>query len=151
VKLHQIHYIESYYDIFGRGFSKIIDKGGEGMNKLEIRKILENEHKRLTVELGLNTGPTSNSDRAVSPFNKKMEAASQITEIEQRLMKARRIKQQIADIEHALNKIGDGTYGICDDCGKPIAAERLKAVPQASLCLECKANQHRTLLSAYAR
>jgi len=121
------------------------------MKTLEIRQILENEHKQLTIELGLNAGPSSNDDRAVSPFNKKMEAASQITEMEQRLMKVRRINQQMADIEHALEKIVKGTYGVCDDCRKPIAAERLKVVPQASLCLDCKANQHRSLLSTYVR
>lgn len=121
------------------------------MKIIEIRKILENEHKRLTIELGLNSGPSYNDDRAVSPFNKKIEAASQITELEQRLAKIRRIKQLIADIEHALEKIAKGTYGVCDDCGKPIASERLKVIPQASLCLDCKANQRRSLLSNYAR
>lgn len=121
------------------------------MKIMKLRKFLENEHKRLTIELGLYSGPSPNGDRAVSPFNKKMEAANEITELEQRLAKARRIRQQKEDIEHALEKISQGTYGLCDNCGKMIAAERLKVIPQASLCLECKASQHRTLLGAYAR
>ncbi|MDD5702788.1 MAG: TraR/DksA C4-type zinc finger protein [Dehalococcoidales bacterium] len=117
----------------------------------EIRKLLENEHKRLTIEFGLHSDPDLNGDRPASPFNKKMEAASQITELEQRLIKVRRIKQQLADIEHALEKIDKGTYSLCDNCGKPIAEARLKAIPQASLCLECKSSQNRTLLGAYAK
>lgn len=121
------------------------------MKIMKLQKFLENEHKRLTIELGLNSGTIPNSDRAVSPFNKKMEAASQITEMEQRLLKIRRMKQQMADIEHALLKITQGTYGVCDDCEKPIAVERLETIPQASLCLDCKANQHRSLLSTHAR
>jgi DnaK suppressor protein len=121
------------------------------MNMPEIRQTLENELKRLTIELGLYAGPDSNIDRSISPFNKKLEAATQITELEQRLAKARQIRQQIADLEHALQKVENGTYGLCDICQKPIAAARLKAIPQASLCLACKASQRQVLLSTAAR
>jgi len=44
-------------------------------------------------------------------------------------------------IEEALKKIEDGTYGICEACGKPIGYERLKLRPVASLCIECKRKQ----------
>ncbi len=121
------------------------------MKITEIRQLLEKKLQRLTIELGLYSGPSSNGDRALSPFNKKMEAASQITELEQRLGKTRQIKQQIVEVEHALDKVRNGTYGSCDDCGRPIDPERLKIMPQANLCLECKAKHHRTLLSSYAR
>ncbi len=121
------------------------------MNISEIRQALENERKRLTIELELYTIPSSNVDRSISPFNKKLEAANEITEMDQRLAKVRHIQQQISDIEHALQKIENGTYGICDNCGKPIAEGRLKAIPQASLCLGCKASHTRTLLSSVAR
>lgn len=115
------------------------------MNITQIRKALEKEQQRLSVELGVYSG-LDNTDRAVSPFNKKMEAASQISEYEQKLVNVRRIKQQIAEVEHALSKIQNGTYGMCDDCGKPIPEGRLKAIPQANLCLDCKTRQHRSLL-----
>ncbi len=121
------------------------------MNIPEIRQTLENERRRLTTELELYTSPSSNVDRSVSPFNKKLEAASEITEMEQRLAKVRHIQQQITDLEHALQKVDNGTYGICDNCGKPIAEGRLKAIPQASLCLGCKAQRSRTLSSSMAR
>ena len=49
--------------------------------------------------------------------------------------------QEMAGIEHALKKFEEGTYGLCDSCGQPIAPERLEALPQASLCLNCKAQQ----------
>jgi DnaK suppressor protein len=112
----------------------------------EIRKVLEKEQQRLAVELGIYSGSESDTDRTVSPFNKKMEAASQISEYEQKLVNVRRIKQQIAEVEHALNKIQNGTYGTCDNCGKPIPEGRLKAIPQANLCLDCKTRQHQSLL-----
>jgi RNA polymerase-binding protein DksA len=41
-------------------------------------------------------------------------------------------------IEEALARIEDGTYGKCEGCGGQIAKERLKAVPHARLCIECK-------------
>ncbi len=121
------------------------------MKIFKIRQLLEKKLQHLTIEMGLYSSPSSNGDRALSPFNKKMEAASQIVELDQRLSKARQIQQQIAEVEHALEKVKDGTYGICDGCAKPIAPERLEIMPQANLCLECKAKHHKTLLSSYAR
>jgi DnaK suppressor protein len=44
----------------------------------------------------------------------------------------------IDQIDQALAKIEDGTYGVCEDCGEQIAFERLEALPFATLCVECK-------------
>lgn len=41
-------------------------------------------------------------------------------------------------IEEALERIENGSYGICDDCEKPIPEERLLAVPTATRCVPCK-------------
>jgi DnaK suppressor protein len=41
-------------------------------------------------------------------------------------------------IDEALRRIEDGTYGKCQKCGKPINSARLKAVPHARMCIECK-------------
>lgn len=40
-------------------------------------------------------------------------------------------------IERALEKLGEGTYGVCDRCEEPIAEGRLKADPSSVLCIEC--------------
>jgi len=40
-------------------------------------------------------------------------------------------------VERALEKLDEGTYGTCDNCGQPIAAGRLKVSPASSLCIEC--------------
>jgi DnaK suppressor protein len=42
----------------------------------------------------------------------------------------------------ALQKLDEGTYGICDACGKPIAPARLRVAPESTLCIEC-ARSHR--------
>ncbi|HET7489111.1 MAG TPA: TraR/DksA C4-type zinc finger protein [Acidimicrobiales bacterium] len=44
----------------------------------------------------------------------------------------------VDEIDHAIAKIGAGTYGICEGCGQPIPKARLKALPQARLCVGCK-------------
>lgn len=44
----------------------------------------------------------------------------------------------LGKIEDALHKIEDGTYGTCDRCRGPINPERLKAIPYATLCIDCQ-------------
>lgn len=46
-------------------------------------------------------------------------------------------------IDAALLRIEEGTFGTCRRCGKPIAAERLEAMPYATLCIECKRLEER--------
>lgn len=48
------------------------------------------------------------------------------------------LDENLRDIEAALKRIEDGTYGICKYCGQPIAEKRLEARPVASACVECK-------------
>jgi DnaK suppressor protein len=52
-----------------------------------------------------------------------------------------RERKLIAKIDEALLRIGDGTYGLCEACGEPIAVERLKARPVTTLCIDCKSAQ----------
>lgn len=102
---------------------------------------LETEYKRLTNELTqLHTNAsTAEERREGSPFGKREEEATETLELEKRLALENRIRQEMAKVEHALDKIKKGTYGLCDNCGKPIDPERLEVLPQATLCLKCKA------------
>ena len=45
-------------------------------------------------------------------------------------------------IEEALVRMDKGTYGICRDCGEPIAAARLLAIPWTRVCISCKQKQN---------
>jgi RNA polymerase-binding protein DksA len=49
----------------------------------------------------------------------------------------------LADINAALERIEAGTYGICTNCGKQIAEERLEARPWATLCIDCQRERER--------
>jgi RNA polymerase-binding transcription factor DksA len=53
------------------------------------------------------------------------------------------VEAELADIEHALQRISDGTYGTCEACGRPINEERLDAMPATRLCLEDQAAAER--------
>jgi RNA polymerase-binding protein DksA len=47
-------------------------------------------------------------------------------------------EQVIGEIDAALKRIDDGTYGTCTNCGREIPVQRLEANPWASLCIDCK-------------
>jgi len=66
-----------------------------------------------------------------------IEAVSRLTDIGV----GRSLEAGLARTERALAKLDEGTYGICDSCGEPIAPARLKAMPDAVLCVECAASE----------
>ncbi len=104
---------------------------------------LESDRKRLTEQLEQLEASRPNKDerRDGSPFGKREEEATETSELEKRLALEKRIRDQLAEVEHALNKFEEGTYGLCDSCGQSIDPARLEALPQANLCLKCKTNQ----------
>jgi len=108
-----------------------------------LRSRLEKERKRLTEELEQLKSSVRPAEerREGSPFGKREEEATESFELERRLTLEKRLIDQLAEVEHALKKFEDGTYGLCDNCGQPIDPARLEALPQASLCLNCKARQ----------
>jgi len=112
-----------------------------GFNLLRSR--LESMQKRLNEELEQLKATVRPADerREGSPFGKREEEATESFELEKRLTLEKRIREQLAEVEHALKKFEDGTYGLCDNCGQPIDPARLEALPQASLCLNCKTLQ----------
>jgi RNA polymerase-binding protein DksA len=109
----------------------------------EFRTLLEQERARLTSAVGflhdenpgtieeelgeVGSGGTDNhlGDTATATFDR---------ELDQGLEEG--AQQTLAEIDAALKRIEDGTYGICEICGKPIGAERLRALPWARLCIE---------------
>jgi len=110
-----------------------------------LRSRLESEQKRLIGELEQLKASARPTDerREGSPFGKREEEATETLELETRLALEKRVRDQLVEIEHALSKFENGTYGLCDICGQPIDPARLEALPQANLCLSCKASQAR--------
>jgi DnaK suppressor protein len=54
------------------------------------------------------------------------------------------LERVLARTERAVAKLDDGSYGTCDVCGEPIPPGRLRALPDAVLCLRCADSQRRT-------
>ena len=108
-----------------------------------LRSRLETERVRLMDELAQSEASATPTDerREGSPFGKREEEATEALGLEKRLVLEKRIREQLADVEHALHKFDEGTYGLCDNCGQSIDPERLEALPQASWCMNCKAQQ----------
>jgi RNA polymerase-binding protein DksA len=48
---------------------------------------------------------------------------------------------QLQDIEEALERLHDDRFGLCEECDREIAVERLRAIPYAPLCLDCQRRQ----------
>ncbi|MBN1368670.1 MAG: TraR/DksA C4-type zinc finger protein [Dehalococcoidaceae bacterium] len=107
-----------------------------------LKEKLEADLLRLKEQLGQirDIGGEENR-REGSPYGKKEEEAAETSEIENRLALEKRLLEQIMDTETALKKFETGNYGLCDKCGQTIAFERLEFLPQAKLCITCKAAQ----------
>jgi DnaK suppressor protein len=52
-----------------------------------------------------------------------------------------RERKLIVKIREALDRIGESSYGICEECGEEISEQRLLARPVTTLCIECKTSQ----------
>jgi DnaK suppressor protein len=109
----------------------------------ELGQRLKEERERLSKELEQMRGsaPPVGEPKEGSPYGKKEEGAAEAFELEKRLALEKGLAGHLSEVEHALRKLEQGTYGVCDVCGQPIDRARLEVLPQATLCLSCKASQ----------
>lgn len=66
------------------------------------------------------------------------EGGTQQLDRERDLALSAQARAAVEEIDRALEKIGNGTYGSCERCGKAIPKPRLEAIPWAALCVQCK-------------
>lgn len=66
------------------------------------------------------------------------ENAAEVATYSDNLTLERTLESSLRDVNDALKRIEEGTYGICKYCGKPIDPKRLEARPASSACMECK-------------
>jgi len=93
------------------------------MDVERIRRELEAERDRLVVARARLDGVLDDHDPA--PSRNGDEALEETVE------------HVLGQIERALAGMADGTYGLCESCGRPISAERLAALPYAVRCADC--------------
>jgi DnaK suppressor protein len=60
------------------------------------------------------------------------------------LMMKEREQRQLKEIDAALSRLDENTYGVCDECGQEIPYKRLKVRPMTTLCVPCKSRQEET-------
>jgi len=110
-----------------------------------IRKELQAELKEMQAAYDvsvrdLNALQTAGNDGA---GDDQADAGSKTFEREQEQSIAANRHDLLIQIEHAIERIDAGTYGICENCGRPIPKARLKALPMATLDAECKSRAER--------
>jgi DnaK suppressor protein len=106
----------------------------------ELRGALRARRGELAAELDRLTAPPD--ETAAVAFGKRIGDGT--TEAVERLSTtatARSLAASLREVDRALAKLEDGTYGTCDGCGSPIAPERLEARPATPWCVRCRAEQ----------
>lgn len=106
------------------------------MDPARVRVVLERTRDELRDELATLTAAPRDPMGAVS-FGKRVgEGTSQAVERIAQVDAAKRLDAKLRDVERALEKLDDGSYGRCDVCGSPIGRARLEAIPWAVRCID---------------
>ena len=104
------------------------------------RKLLDEERSRLLELKESLTQATEDVERVAtgdpSAGGHLADAGSEMFERSRDLSIVQDLDAQLADIEHAEARLANGSYGICEACGKPIGAARLSARPATRFCIE---------------
>lgn len=101
------------------------------------REALHARRDALRAELEALTARPTDATPSVS-FGKRVgDGTTEAVERINTTAAARSIAASLAEAERALAKLDEGSYGLCDHCGKPIAEERLEAIPWATHCVAC--------------
>ena len=109
----------------------------------EIEKQLLDRKKQIMKDLSvLSRTDSHETDERTAKFpeygDKPDENAQEISDYSTNIVTEKVLEKTLEDIESALTRVKNGTYGICKYCGQPIAEKRLLARPTAGACITCK-------------
>ena len=104
----------------------------------EVWAMLDSRRRQLTAELeGLTRPPEAGANLS---FGKRIgDGTAEAVERLSTTLAARSISASLKEVGRALEKLDDGSHGLCDTCGKPISEERLEAFPWLVRCVTCSA------------
>jgi DnaK suppressor protein len=110
-----------------------------------VRKDLEDEVRRLRSELDLAEHEIDDMlrDSGDGAGDDAADAGSKTFEREHEMSLANNTRDMLVQAEHALARIDNRTYGVCENCGNPIGKARLQVFPRATLCMTCKQREER--------
>jgi RNA polymerase-binding protein DksA len=100
---------------------------------LDMRALLEEERDSLRAQLA-EIGFGTDGKNYDSNFADSSQVTAERGEAEALSAK---LRETLDDVEHAITKLDDGTFGTCESCEKPINPARLEAKPAARLCIDC--------------
>ncbi|MBI5236748.1 MAG: TraR/DksA C4-type zinc finger protein [Deltaproteobacteria bacterium] len=109
--------------------------------KKEVTQKLKEAKARILQEVSEKVRSESNTQKF--EIGDIYDIASNERERELNLMFGDRDRGKLAEIEDALERIKDNTYGGCEECGEPIAENRLRALPFTRVCVECQSKLER--------
>jgi DnaK suppressor protein len=111
----------------------------------EVRGELDTDRTRLRSELHLAEHELHDlmRDAGDGAGNDQADVGSTTFERDHEMSLANNARDMLAQTERALERITDGSYGVCESCGQPIGKMRVMAFPRATLCLSCKQREER--------
>lgn len=118
------------------------DEELQEFKEIILRK-LEEAREGLKLLTEAYTTQNANDTNDTSPSFKILEEGSQVLSKEENSQLAARQQKFIRDLENALIRIENKTYGVCRVTGKLISKERLRSVPHATLSIEAKLQQNK--------
>lgn len=126
-----------------KGEKDVTEREG-GLKKKELKRFREILHEKRD-EILRNAKRTLSEDMTLDADDlaDEMDLASSEYLQSFTLRLRGREKTFLKKIDHALAKIEDGTFGMCEDCNELISIKRLEARPETTLCIRCKEDQER--------
>jgi DnaK suppressor protein len=106
-----------------------------------IKEMLLKSREEIVREIGRRSKASTES--AAQDIGDILDAVSEERTRELDLILTDREKRKLAQIDDAIDKIEDATYGLCEDCGVKIPKARLKVLPFAKYCVECQEKTER--------
>lgn len=106
----------------------------------ELKLRLEEERQRLRADIDAVANRPAEYRPTVESYygNHLADAGTDTFEEEKALALEAHLVGLLGKVDEALRRFEQGTYGICEECGQPIAPERLEALPYATTCLKCQ-------------
>ena len=89
-----------------------------------IKQSLEEQYELHTNQLAELTGAGGDSDSGSDPYT--------------RVVLITLSRRSLSEVAHALRRMAQGTYGVCEHCGRSIPAERLETLPHTRFCASCQ-------------
>lgn len=106
-----------------------------------MRKRLEEEQAEIQQHIATLTGSPAQPEDAIQASDGVEESEEEAVDLEESDVEQAILNNEqalLVEVQQALARIDNGTYGTCSNCGQPITEKRLEALPWATLCVTCE-------------